>query len=184
MKLSALTERVIEVSASEKFSELQESGQTPVCPFPTRKACNEFNTEMLNQLTSEVHVLVCTEVDETTSTRKWNKKADEQLEKLNNDCNMTAELEAKLSLAVGARVMLRHNIDTKTGLVNGAIGTRCTITVNRVTVQFDHISEPYHVEKVKGRFMVMKNFYVFRRQFPLILVYAVTIHKFQGLSLD
>ncbi len=83
---------------------------------------------MLNQLTSEVLVLVCTEVDETASTRTWNKKADKQLEKLNNDCNMTAGLEAKLSLAVGARVMLRHNIDTKTGLVNSAIGTVCAIS--------------------------------------------------------
>ena len=32
--------------------------------------------------------------------------------------------------------------------------------------------------------MVMKNFYVYREWFPLILAYAVTLHKCQGLSLD
>ena len=32
--------------------------------------------------------------------------------------------------------------------------------------------------------MVMKNFYVYRKQFPLILAYAVTIQKCQGLSLN
>ena len=76
---------------------------------------------------------------------------------------MTAGLEAKLSLA---RVMLRRNIDTKAGLMNGAIGTVLAITVRHVTVQFDHISTPYNVEMVKSRFMVIKNIYVYRKQFP------------------
>ena len=84
---------------------------------------------MLQQLTTKVHKLVCMdEVDQISSTKKWNKKGIEQLEKLNNNCNRTAGLEAKLLLGVGARVMLQRNIDTKTGLVNGAFGTVLSIT--------------------------------------------------------
>ena len=131
---------------------------------------------MLKQLDSEERILACTDgVDEAASTLKWNSKAAEQMEKLNDDRNRTAGLEAKLSLAVGARVMLRRNIDTRAGLVNGALGTVVSITINHVTVRFDHVTEPYNVEKVKSRFMVMKNFYVYRKQ--LILAYAVTIQK-------
>ena len=124
-------------------------------------------TQMLSYLLSEVHKLVCTdEVDETAGTRKWNKKAADQLEKLNNDCNRTAGLEAKLSLAVGARVMLRRNINTKRGLVNGAIGTVISIAPNHVTVQFDHVSQPFDVRMVKSRFMVMKSFFCIQEAVP------------------
>uniref|UniRef100_A0A1X7VA25 ATP-dependent DNA helicase n=1 Tax=Amphimedon queenslandica TaxID=400682 RepID=A0A1X7VA25_AMPQE len=80
--------------------------------------------------------------------------------------------------------MLRRNIDVTVGLVNGAIGTVMGIYATRISIKFDHIDIPCDIERVTSRFMLPKNLYIHRKQFPLILFYAITIHKCQGLSQD
>ena len=55
------------------------------------------------------------------------------------------------------------------------------IKAYHIAVQFDHVPAPYQVEKVKSKF---KKYIVFRKQFPLIVAFAVTIHKCQGLLLE
>ena len=64
--VSVLQQRVIDVPLAQKLHQLKESGDSPVCSFLTRKACDNFNDTMLSQITSEIHELLCTnEIDET-----------------------------------------------------------------------------------------------------------------------
>ena len=148
--ISMPSQWVIKVPIEEKFDELQEAGCAPVCLFPTREACDDFNNKMLQSLSNPVKEIPCCDlVDESGSMRKWNKKTAEHLEKLNKDMNNTAGLEALLKLAIGARVMLRCNVKVEEGLVNGALGTVLAIAATRITIKFDKISKPCEIEKVK-----------------------------------
>ena len=81
-----------------------ESETYPVCLFPTCKACKEHNSNILSALDTKLESFTC--IDEIDETNGWSKKGADALKKLNSYCNFTAGIEAELTIAVGARVML------------------------------------------------------------------------------
>ena len=103
--------------------------------------------------------------------------------------------------------MLKYNIDVSDGLVNGATGKVLHIvllanSVTKVLVEFDnqeigrrakqesHFKQDYPtavpISRVESRFNIGNRNAISacRRQFPLVLAWATTIHKVQGLTTD
>lgn len=90
----------------------------------------------------------------------------------------------KLCLCVGAQVMLTKNLNVAAGFANGSLG---------VVVGFDLQYNPV-VKFLNGHTVVImtevtsmrisETSRIKRRQYPLILAWAITIHKSQGSSID
>lgn len=100
------------------------------------------------------------------------------IEKLDKDSPYVSELV----LAIGAQVMLLVNKYPEAGLVNGSRG---------VVVGFDSTGGPLVQFRCGGPVLISATTWesdeiegVFRKQIPLRLAYAITIHKAQGATLD
>ena len=73
--VEALKSRVISIPVVDKFEELLSANKAPLCLFPTRKLCHDFNGKCYPD--AEIKEIPCMdEVDETQGTCKWNKAKD------------------------------------------------------------------------------------------------------------
>ncbi|KJZ70277.1 hypothetical protein HIM_10321 [Hirsutella minnesotensis 3608] len=114
-------------------------------------------------------------------------------------------LSNKFPVAKGARVMLTTNLWQPAGLVNGAQGTVYDVAWNAgatpredppavIMVDFDNYDGPSFLTTNEGRKVVpilpvTRDFLVgketcARTQFPLIVSFAITVHKCQSLTKD
>lgn len=102
---------------------------------------------------------------------------------LTKTLDLQLPVQHKLILKIGAQVMLLKNINLSTGLVNGARGIITKYTDGFPVVKFknnvEHIAKPekWIIKTPTGGLLV-------RKQVPLKLAWAFSIHKSQGLTLD
>lgn len=150
-------------------------GVEPTTLFATRNEVESFNLARLEKLpgVAELHKAV----DTVVSKDKF-AFAPEKMDKL-------FMAPRTLPFKVGAQLMLLSNLDQAVGLVNGS---RCTGTEahgdDSVTVTFTNgrtlrvMPLAFEIKDRKGVVIAM------RKQLPLTLAWACTIHKSQGMTLD
>ena len=162
--------------------------------FATRAAVSKFNLEKLEHHLNtrsgiEYH---CPAVDTYTSSC-----APSLPENAYPDPENTGGLEELLRIALDARVMLRLNLDVADGLSNGARGyvyevDQLDAEVRQIWVKFDKGGQRWRdahehpeavaIERHTARFFGKDGQAVQRRQFPLRLSWAETVHKSQGAT--
>ena len=88
-------------------------------------------------------------------------------------------LSTHLVLWVGARVIVTANLDVAGGVSNGAMGTICECQQDQVRVQLAS-SDVWIGRETRET----SHGGVARSQLPLLLAYALTMHRAQGLTLN
>jgi len=177
----------------QRYSDLVESNNCPLILLPRTSLCDEVNSAMLQRIGNEVYNLTATDTLDTVVNKKLMSKIEKAYKKTEEDTTRTAGLEKVVRMCVGARVMLKKNKDVDAGLVNGSVGTvvgfgistkKTTVDIHSVDIQFTNMDAPVTIYRESCSFEVLKGIFYTRKQFPLMLAFAITIHKSQGLSLQ
>lgn len=154
----------------------------PTLLFTRRAEVDNINDRNLKALSSERKLFkaetVFAPIEATRGLTKDSPEVKRAVEKMDKDGSYMGELV----LAVGAQVMLLTNMDFDAGLVNGSRG---------VVIGFDGNNTPL-VQFLRGAPIPIPTSSwesteiegLSRKQIPLRLAYAITIHKAQGATLD
>ena len=167
--------------------------------FAQNKHAHAHNASMLESMEGILHSLPSQDSAKDGHTRLSNVRFPDEFQK-------TGRLVKNLQLKIGARVMLTNNVDIPDGLTNGAMGKVTHIIykdgkASHVLVKFDdervgvsacqrsrfkhHCQQSVPISRIQASFPLggKRTCEGTRIQFPIVLSWAVTIHKVQGLTL-
>ena len=154
----------------------------PVRLFPYRRDVNSFNTTKLKELNSEPKIYVSK--DKIKRKGRSGQYEDVYMsDSAKESLFRTILVDEKLSLKVGCQVMCTRNMTDNQYVVNGSVGIVQQLNANSVFVKFDGVQYPYELgyNKWDVKYEKLK---LIREQIPLILSYAITIHKSQSQTLE
>ena len=176
---------------NRKYNE-EESGIVPPKLFPIKSKVECYNKSMFDKITTDCKTFNCIKsINLTTYVDSSVSIEPEILELCNNLTNEERSREIQyiidnnpindtLELKIGAVVMCTTNVDLENGICNGSLG---------IVKGFSHDNRPIikfpTIEIIMDTHSWQHNEYpsLAVSQFPLMLAWAMTIHKIQGATL-
>jgi ATP-dependent DNA helicase PIF1 len=170
--------QILEARQGERWQDLKIK---PTLLFSRRAEVEMINERNLSALKGPTQTYHAKTVFDTTCQKDYTEKSPEVVRattKLDKD----APYKPVLDLKVGTQVMLVYNLDQEQGLVNGSRGVVEGFKEGLPLVLFKGQNQPIPISRQTWESEDLEG--VKRSQIPLILAYAVTIHKCQGATLD
>jgi ATP-dependent DNA helicase PIF1 len=160
-------------------------GIKPVVLLPTKASVDRINSSAMNTLDGD-EVLFKYSVGyapdpELVASPQYKKPSQKELEFEEKNLVLNSMFDPELALKVGSQVMCIANLDVESGICNGSTGTVLRFE-NGVPVVKYYNGKTLTMTKHMWNSDIVSGFYV--SQIPLILAWAVTIHKSQGATMD
>jgi len=189
-----LLESDIELLESRKLAydnkEYKKRNITPIQLYSDNNSVNNYNNRKLNKLPGVVWTFNAIDKCEyhITGLSGKNKQIDNEykrsvqdlhseIKKIQNDiCPQT------INIKIGAHVMFCRNYDPNNKLVNGTLAIVTNIQNSFIEIQVENGNIYQIFPKMFS--VETRNYTASRKQYPLKLAWATTIHKSQGLTLD
>jgi ATP-dependent DNA helicase PIF1 len=192
-----LSKKSLKFLAKRMGLDYKDQAIQPTMLFTRRAQVDTINMSYLKKLTTERRAFKASTLFQPIAATAGLSQTDPFVQKAVAKLDNDAPYEPELIVAIGAQVMLLTNLDHDLGLVNGSRGVVVAYGLSETKekkddtpidasllvpiVQFRNGSKipishaTWEVQDMPG---------VLRRQIPLKLAYAITIHRVQGATLD
>lgn len=184
-----------------RLNKKPENNIKPIYLFPTKYQVNKINNMEISRLYGKEYISTVKNIYDTKYIDK-NFKHEIDMKNIKHNASISEKnyeyktllknslFEEKLVLKQNCKVMCIRNISLDEGIVNGSIGT----VINFTTINHEllgNISCPIVkfnngiTMTIEPSISISTHIYgIFIAQIPLILGYALSIHKSQGVTLD
>lgn len=182
----SVLEKRVGVSYNTDEKDKDKENIKPIKLFPIKKSVDDINKKEMDNIVAVSKKYKYTTYYEPGNdiihSKNYKMPTIEQRNTEEQYIVKNSLFESELELKVGCQVMCIKNLDLDIGICNGSTGIVIGFNNDNEPIVKFHNNVVKHIKKEKWKSDNIEGFGI--EQIPLVLAWAITIHKAQGATLD